>query len=174
MKAHNSESKGDFEMKGFFAFPMTVFFVTTALFLTNLTAENGMDTSTLWNGDVDGYTEVTTWFNFPLAKSVHQAAVYNYSNKSVRYYCTFEASVSGPSDIPPKSRQPHGWVEKNDSWYDSQNFSFNMRGKRAGDYTITAVADLTVKSDLNGDGDFEDVGELDGLDSSCSTDFSIE
>ena len=82
--------------------------------------------------------------------------------------------MSGPEEIPPKSRQPHGWVNTSDSWYDSQNFSFNMRGRERGQYTITADADLTVKSDLNGDGDFEDMGEIDGVNSSCSTDFDIE
>ena len=68
-------------MKRFFVFTLTALFVTTCLLLTNLIAENDMDTESLLDGDVDGYTEVTTWFNFPLAKSVHQASVYNNSNE---------------------------------------------------------------------------------------------
>ena len=160
-------------MKRFFVFTLIALFVTTCFFLTNLTAENDMDTKFVFDGDVEVYTEVTTWFNFPFAKSVHQAAVHNNSERSIRYYCTFRATVSGPEEISPKSRQPHGWVGKNNSWYDSQNFSFNMRGREAGEYTITAEASLTVKSDLNGDGDFEDMGEIDGENSSCFTEFRI-
>ena len=173
MKAPSSEPKGDSKMKRFFVFTLTALFVTTCLFLTNLIAENDMDTDFVFDGDVEVYTEVTTWFSFPLAKSVHQAAIHNNSNKSVRYYYTFKATVSGPEEIPAKEKSDHGWVAKNDSWYDSKNFSFNMRGRKEGKYTITAKADLTVKSDLNGDGDFEDPGEIDGVDSSCSTTFRI-
>lgn len=161
-------------MKPFFVFTLTALFVTTCLFLTNLIAENDMDSKFVFNGDVEVYTEVTPWFNFPLAKSVHQAAVHNNSDRSIRYYCTFTATVSGPEEIPPKEKSYQGWVAKDTSWYESKNFSFNMRGRRAGRYTITADADLTVKSDLSGDGDFEEPGEIDGEDSSCFTRFDIE
>ena len=142
-------------MKRFFVFTLTALFATTFLFLTNLIAASNSDKGYKLGGDVYGYAYISTGFNFPYATSYHDAHVWNYSGRAIKYYCTFEATVSGPSEIEPKKAEPEGWVEIDGFAFESDYFRFNMRGKEAGEYTITGKSDLDVKVDLNGDGDFD-------------------
>ncbi len=162
-------------MKRFFVFTLTVLFATACLLLTNLSA--GYDWSSGSGGNLEfvwaGSTVFTSW-NFPIAKGMHAFSVYNYSGFEgyrsaipVRYYYVFESEILGPGiDEWKKDDDGHGTIEARDWWSISQTFSFNMRGKGAGNYSIVASTDLTVKADLDGDGNPE---TQDGWDSSTST-----
>ena len=168
-------------MKRFFVFTLTALFVTTCLFLTSLSAERDWK-ARVGKGMMDfvwGYSEVETSFNFPIAKSYHNIAVYNDSGLPgyraaipVRYYYDLESEVLGPDEKErKKGDSDHGDVAARSSWGLTKTYTHNMRGAPAGDYTIEASSDLTVKVDLNGDGNPE---TSDGWDTSTSTEFDIE
>lgn len=146
-------------MKRLFIFTLTVLFATTCLLLTHLTAEWDSDQGTkeLANnkGEVYGYAYVCTGWDFPYATSYHDSHAWNYAKIAVKYYCKFEATVSGPEEIEPKKAEPEGWIAMDGFAYEDEYFRFNMRGKEEGWYTITGETDLNVKADTNGNGAFD-------------------
>lgn len=167
-------------MKRFLVFTLTVLFATSCLFLTNLSA--GHDAVSGY-GDgmlnfVWGSSGVTTEYDAPYARSMHFANFYNYSGHQgwraaipVRYYYILHSEILGPGiDDWTKGRDGHGDVAGRDWWSTSETYSFNMGGRREGRYTIAASTDLTVKADLDGDGNPE---TQDGWDTSASTEFRI-
>jgi len=158
-----------------------VLFVTAALFLTNLTVETNWDSDGRWGeGMLDfvwASSSVTASWDSTYARSTHSADVYNASGDpgyrdaiSVRYYWIFESKVEGPWN-QTKEDDAHGDVHAGTYWWTSENYSFNMNGKREGRYTITAKVDLTVKADLDGDGNPE---TQEGRNTKAVTRFEIE
>lgn len=162
-------------MKRFFAFTLIALFATACLFVVNLNADNPTDDdygTVLDNVFVEAYA--ATYWSAPYASSHMDGYVNNSGGKAVKYYCDFATNLSNRTwRWPDKTRSYNGWVGIGNRWSGNYNVSFNMSNKKDGDWTIWASTDLTVKSDLNGDGDVEDPGEVDGKDAYAWTDFEI-
>ena len=87
--------------------------------------------------------------------------VMNNGGKATKAYYNFETNVDGPI-WKKKNKQKGGetWVGIGERWSDNYNVSFDLSNVRAGDWTIWASSDITVKSDMNGDGDVDDMEDV--------------
>ena len=164
-------------MKRFFVFTLIALFVTTCPFLMDLNADKPMDVDSgtvLDNVFVEAYASTSWSASSEVASSHMDGFVMNNGGKAVKYYCDFATNLSNRTwGWPDKTRSYNGWVGIGNRWSGNYNVSFNMSNKKDGLWTIWASTGITVKSDLNGDGDVEDPGEVDGKDAYAYTDFEI-
>ena len=175
MKAPSSEPKEDFEMKRFFVFTLIALFATACLLVVNLNADNPTDDdygTVLDNVFVEAYA--ATYWSAPYASSHMDGYVGNNGGHAVKYYGDFATNLSGPGwRRLPKTRAYSDWLAIGERWTGNYNASFHLPNPRTGNWTIWASSDVTVKSDLNGDG-FIDGSEVATKNAYADTDFEIE
>lgn len=75
-----------------------------------------------------------------------------------------------------KNKQKGGetWVGIRERWSDNYNVSFDLSNERDGNWTIWASSDITVKSDMNGDGDVDDMEDVSSKSADSDIHFVIQ
>ena len=148
-------------MQRFFLFTLILLFATAGLLVAHLHADKPFDVDSgtvLDNVFVEAYAS-TSW-SAPYASSHMDGFVMNNGGHRTKVYADFTTNIEGPLwNRPDKHKGGGGWVEIDERWSDNYNVSFNMSNRRAGSWMIWASTDITVKADLNGDGDVSDANE---------------
>lgn len=165
-------------MKRFFVFTLIALFAATSLLVANLNADKPTDVdygTVLDNVFVEAYAS-TSWHAATETASSHMDGfVMNNGGQPVKAYGEFKTNLSGPGwRRPDKKRGDGRWVAIGDRWTGNYNVSFHLPNEAKGDWTIWASSDVTVKSDMNGDGDIQDAGDIASKNAYAWTDFEIE
>lgn len=164
-------------MKRFFVLTLAALFVTTCLLPMDLFADEvDTDHDNKYVNDVAAQTSLSVSYYDNDPDYVYcspYANILNFSDISVRYY--FSASLTvlrkGRTFYDSKSDSEWGWVRSGDSISFLPFFTINMTAAREGEYTANGDVSLELKFDFNGDGDFDDIRDVD---SSASITFDYE
>ena len=151
MKAPSGEPQGDCKMKRFFVFTLMLLFATTCFLLPNPNAY-GYDWdskhATKFDGTVYGSIYITTAFDHATetASSHFTFYVSNDGPGAVKMYTTATVRVfwNGGS-VSPAPREDTAIVEANSARSIYEDFSFNLRNKRAGRGSISVIGELDVR-----------------------------
>lgn len=149
-------------MKRFFVFTLIALFALTCLLITNLPADDHLPgdgyqqkSKTVHNVDISAsvYTGYTDEYGYVSA----MASAINNSNIPVRYYYSASGSMRGIV----KDDSSQGWVSINDYFSGYNWFTFNLGPKNRRRTVVSGNSSILVKFDFDGDGTFDDSGEVD-------------
>lgn len=135
-------------LKRFFLFTLMILFATSCFIVAPLHAQSDDEykTTSLFGDDVYCVTYAYTNFSYPIASSSHAVTLWNYGPGGVKFYLkgTMGVRWNGGSVTPP-AREKSDTISANSGGGDEVNFSFSLRGKKAGRGSIWASTELKVR-----------------------------
>ena len=138
------------KLKHAFIFTLMMLFVITCLLLTDLNA--GQDHES-WDGPGGrGYASAWSSWNSPIAVACHNYSLTNTTDDPIKYYWTFKSTLKKGKRETSNGDADDGDLNQGE-WAGGGSdceLSFNMNGRRRGDYTITAKTTLESK-EIDGD-----------------------
>ena len=142
------------------SFALIVLFATISLFPIGLSADHHGDHDNISIHGVSAQTMAGPSYYHPYVYSMGYANIDNYSgNFTVRYYYSSQLAVYRKGSQIPFALVPDsdaGWVDPGDWLSFFADFSIDMTGARAGEYTARDKAELDLKFDFNGDNWWDD------------------